>query len=207
MLNRRNFFFVLLMAVVGLGLQPSQAGKTPVAESPIYFRGQLLIASPTIADRRFRKTVIYMVKHDSKSAYGIVVNKIYSTQRLAKLMKGFGLDAKKATGTMKLHYGGPVRPKGAFILHTSDYKGAKSRPVRGTISFTTDVGILRAIADGNSPRRVLLALGYAGWGSGQLGDEVARGDWSLANATEELVFGDGSNDVWERIVGSSQVPL
>ncbi len=106
-----------------------------------------------------------------------------------------------------MNFGGPVNPKGAFILHTNDYKSAKSRSVDGTISFTIDISILRAIADGNSPRRVLLALGYAGWGSGQLGDEVARGDWSLALATEELVFGNGRGDVWERIVGSSQIPL
>ena len=207
MLIRRIFVYVLLMAIVGLGQLSGLAGKTLVTESPIYFPGQLLVASPEMRDPRFRKSVIYMVQHDAKGAYGIIVNKILGKKRIANLMKNFGMDSSGATGTLDLHFGGPVNPRGAFILHTSDYKGAQSRPVGSTISFTIDIGILRAVADGNSPRHLLLALGYAGWGAGQLGDEVARGDWSLVKATEELVFGDGHGDVWERIVGSSQVPL
>lgn len=207
MQNRRNFVFVLLMAVVCLGQPPGLAGKTPVTESPLYFAGELLVASPAIGDPRFRKSVIYLVKHNAEGAHGLIVNKIYGKERIAKLMQGFGMDPQKATGTLNVHFGGPVNPRGAFILHTSDYKSANSRNVGGTISFTTDIGILRSIADGNSPRRVLLALGYAGWKAGQLRYEVVRGDWSLARATEERVFGDGRGDVWERVVGSSQVPL
>ena len=207
MLMRRGFICFLLLAVLALGHGPSLAGKMPVTENPLYFPGQLLVASPNIADPRFRKSVIYMVRHDATGAVGIIVNKVFGKGPVAKLMEGFGMDPKGASGTLALHFGGPVKPNDAFILHSSDYKGASSRPVGGTISFATDVGILRAIADGKGPRRVLLALGYAGWRAGQLGDEVVRGDWSLAKATEELVFSDGPGDVWERIVGSSQVPL
>lgn len=204
---RRTFTIILLLALLGLWQRPGLASRTRISESPIYFPGQLLVASPEISDRRFRKSVIFLIEHDATGGYGIIVNKIIGEQTVAKLMKDFGLDSKGATGTMNLHYGGPVNPKGAFILHTSDYKGAKSRAVNGTISFTIDVGILRAVAKGNSPRHMLLAIGYAGWGAGQLGDEVARGDWSLTEATEELVFDDGRGDIWERIVGSAQVPL
>lgn len=204
---RRTFTIILLLALLGLGQRPSLASRTQSSESPIYYPGQLLVASPDISDRRFRKSVIFLVKHDAKGSYGIIVNKVIGEQTLAKLMKDFGLDPKGATGTLNLHYGGPVNPKGAFILHTSDYKEAKTRAVNGTISFTIDVGILRAVAKGNSPRHMLLAIGYAGWGPKQLGDEVARGDWSLVKATEELVFDDGRNDIWQRIVEASQVPL
>ena len=207
MLIRRTFVYVLLMAVLGLGQGSSLAGKTPVTESPLYFPGQLLVASPAMRDPRFRKSVIYMVEHNAEGALGIIVNKIIGTGPIAKLMKGFGMDSQGARGTLNLHFGGPVNPAGAFILHTSDYKGARSRRVGGTISFTAGAGILRAIAGANGPRRALFALGYAGWGAGQLGEEVARGDWSLTKATEELVFGGGRGDVWERIVESSQVPL
>lgn len=207
MLIHRHFVYVLLTAVLVLGQQASLAGKKQVTKSPLYFPGQLLVASPKIADPRFRKTVIYIVKHNARGALGIIINKVFGKKRIANLMKDFGMDSTGATGTLNLNFGGPVNPKGAFILHTSDYKSAKSRSVDGTISFTIDISILRAIADGDSPRHVLLALGYAGWRSGQLGDEVARGDWSLAQATEDLVFGNGRGDVWERIVGSSQIPL
>lgn len=207
MLIRRNFVCLLLMAVLGLGQGPSLAGNPPVTGSPLYFSGQLLVASPEIRDPRFRKSVIYMVRHNAEGAHGIIINKIIGKRPIAIVMQGFGMDSQGAAGTLNLHFGGPVNPKGAFFLHSSDYKAAKSRLVGGAISFTTDIGILRAIAQGNSPRRVLLALGYAGWGPGQLGDEVARGDWSLAKATEGLVFGDGRGDVWERVIDSSQVPL
>jgi putative transcriptional regulator len=208
-----HFITVLSMLVLGLGFLfgPGQnsglADKKPVPESALYFPGQLLIASPKIADPRFRKTVIFMVKHNAEGAHGLIVNKIFGRRKIAKLMKNFGLKPQGATGSLNLHLGGPVRRRGVFILHTSDYESTSSHLVDGTISFTTDVGILQDIAQGNSPRKVLIALGYAGWGAGQLGDEVARGDWSLAKATEEIVFGGGRNEVWERIVGSSELPL
>ena len=207
MLIRRIFLYTLLTALLCLGQLPGLASKKQATESPIYFPGQLLVASPKIRDPRFRKSVIYMIEHNAGGAHGIIVNKILGRKRIANLMRGFGLDSRGATGSLDLHFGGPVSPRRAFILHSSDYKGAKPRSINGKISFTTDIGILRAIADGNSPKHMLFALGYAGWSAGQLGDEVARGDWSLTDATEELVFGDGSGDVWERIVGASQVPL
>jgi putative transcriptional regulator len=206
MLIRRLFVYALLMTVVGLWRAPSLASK-PVTQSPIYFPGQLLVASPKIRDRRFKKTVVYLVKHNATSAYGIIINKIIGKQEMVKLMENLGLSQQKAAGSMNVHYGGPVRPTGAFMLHSSDYKGAKSRAVDSAISFTTDISILHAIAEKKGPKNFLLALGYAGWGSGQLGDEVARGDWSLTQATTDIVFGDKHGDIWERLVDASQVPL
>jgi len=206
MLIRRIFIYAVLMAVAGLWRPPSLAGKT-VPPSPIYFPGQLLVASPKIRDPRFKKSVIYIVKHNAKGAHGIIINKIIGKQHMAKLMKSFGMNPQGAAGSLNVHYGGPVNPTGAFMLHSSDYKGAKTRSVDGAISFTIDIGILRAVADGTGPKKFLLALGYAGWASGQLGDEVARGDWALAEATQDLVFGDKRRDIWESIVGASQVPL
>jgi len=207
MLKRRNFICFLLTAVLALVQGPGNASHEPATGHPYYFPGQLLIASPEIRDPRFRKSVIYMVRHNAEGAHGIIINKIFGKRPLAKLMKGFGLDVRGVTGSLNLHYGGPVNPRGAFILHTSDYEDARSRPVDGTILFTTNISILRAIADGNGPRRSLLALGYAGWGAGQLADEVERGDWSLSQATEELVFGSGGSDIWDRLIDGSQVPL
>lgn len=207
MLIGRIFVCFLLLAVPGPGQGASQAGQTPVAESPFYFPGQLLVASPELADPRFSKSVIYLVEHNAGGAFGIIVNKILGPQRIARLLQGFGMDSGKATGTLNVYFGGPVSPGRAFILHSSDYKGASSRRAGGAISLTADIGILRAIAEGNGPARVLFAFGYAGWGAGQLGEEVVRGDWSLAKATGDLVFGDGRGDVWERVIGSSEVPL
>lgn len=148
-----------------------------------------------------------MVEHNAEGALGLIINKVYGNGPLANLMKGFGMKPEGAKGRITLHFGGPVAADGAFILHTGDYKSPRSRPVDKAISFTTDTKILEDVAAGKGPRRLLFVLGYAGWSAGQLEDEMARGDWSLSNAEEDLVFGDGKGDVWERIVGNSEVPL
>ena len=205
MLKRRTFVCLLFLAVLGLAHGSGRANHEPVAGTPYYFAGQLLIASPEIRDPRFRKSVIYMVKHGAAGAHGIIINRIIRERPVASVMEGFGLNPGDARGNLKLYYGGPVNPRGAFVLHSGDYKGARSRAIDDAISFTTDISILRAIALGKGPRRVLLALGYAGWGAGQLEDEIERGDWSLSQATQELVFGGGN--VWERVIDSSKVPL
>lgn len=203
---RRVFVYVLLIAIVGLWRPPSLSGKQS-DQSPIYFPGQLLVASPKIRDPRFRHSVIYMAKHDATGAHGIIINKIIGKQHMAKLLSKFGLDPQGATGNMNVHYGGPVNPLGAFMLYSSGHEDAGTRSPKSVISFSIDIKILRAVAEGKGPKNFLLALGYAGWSPGQLGDEVARGDWSLSQATHDLVFGDKREDMWKSLLGASQVPL
>jgi putative transcriptional regulator len=209
----RRFFsclsvsWLLVLALFAFAPPPGQAGPRAIVEQAPYFPGQLLVASPGISDPRFKKSVLYMVRHDKKGAVGIIVNRRVGKGPLSDLMTGFRLDSEGAKGAINVHFGGPVAPRRAFILHTSDYTHARSRSVDGSVSFTTDVKILRVMADGKGPRRVLFALGYAGWSAGQLEDEIERGDWSIAKATEGLVFGDGQGDAWERVVEGSTVPL
>lgn len=182
-------------------------GGTASAQQPEYFSGELLVASPKMRDPRFRKTVLYMVEHNAKGAIGIIINKRLGKGPIAKLMTGFGMDPKDAEGDIGLHLGGPVARNGAFILHTNDYTHDRSAVISGTISFTTDIEILRAVAAGKGPRRILFALGYAGWGPRQLEGEIERGDWSVTESSEDLVFGDGKGDAWERVIEGSEVPL
>ncbi len=189
------------------GLAATIAQKAPSLLEVSYFPGQLLVASPGISDSRFKKSVLYMVRHDKKGAVGIIVNRRIGKGPLSDLMTGLRLDPEGAKGAINVHFGGPVAHRRAFILHTSEYTHARSRSVDGSVSFTTDVKILRAMVDGKGPRRVLFALGYAGWSAGQLEDEIERGDWSIAKPTEGLVFGDGQGDAWERVVEGSEVPL
>ncbi len=203
----RYLILALALALLVAGQRPGLGSDDPATAGTPYLTGQLLVATPKMGDPRFRKSVIYMVAHDAKGAMGVIVNKVHSQVSLARLMKGFGIDPERATGTVDLHFGGPVRPTGGFILHTGDYAAPSSRPVDGAISFTTDLGVLRAMAAGKGPRRVLFALGYAGWGAGQLENEMARGDWMVATATEGLIFGDEKGDAWERASGAAGLPL
>ena len=204
---RQVLAFLLILAVFPV-FAPTGSGAIAQAADPAgNFSGQLLVASPRIGDPRFRRSVVYMVEHNAEGALGVIINKIYGKGPLANLMKGFGMKPDGAKGRITLHFGGPVAADGAFILHTGEYKSPRSKPVDRAISFTTDTRILRDVAAGTGPRRFLFVLGHAGWSAGQLEDEMARGDWSLSDASEDLVFGDGKDDVWERIVGGSEVPL
>ena len=184
------------------------AGPSGIAQSqPASLSGRLLVATPAMTDPRFRQTVIYMVRHSADGALGIIVNRRYGDGDLSDLMKGFGLDASGASGRISLHFGGPVKPSAAFVLHTSDYANSGSEPVARGISFTTDVAILKAIAANKGPSRYLVALGYAGWGPGQLERELETANWLTATATTDLVFGDRLGDVWDRLGGQSGKPL
>ncbi len=201
--SRLVLFLAVLAALLGAGVGAHGQSKDPKGK----FAGQLLVASPKMGDPRFQKSVVYLVEHNDRGALGLIVNKVYGKGPLAKLMQGFGMDPGDAKGRITLHFGGPVSADGAFMLHTGDYKSPRSRPVDDAISFTTDTRILKDVVAGKGPRRLLFVLGYAGWGAGQLEDEMARGDWSLSEANEDRVFGDGKGDVWERIVEESEVPL
>ncbi len=204
----RQVLSFLLILAVSLVLARSDSGAIAQVVDPAgNFSGQLLVASPGMGDPRFRRSVVYMVEHNAEGALGVIINKTYGKGLLANLMKGFGMESGGTNERITLHFGGPVAADGAFILHTGEYKSPRSKPVDKAISFTTDTRILKDVAIGKGPRRLLFVLGYAGWSAGQLEDEIARGDWSLSEASEELVFGDSKDDVWERIVGGSEVPL
>ena len=204
-MQARHSFRILPFLLLGVLFATLAHGQAAGPQGK--FAGQLLVASPEMGDPRFQKSVVYMVEHNARGALGVIVNKVYGKGPLGKLMQGFGMDPKGAEGRITLHFGGPVAADGAFILHTGDYKAPRSRPVDEAISFTTDTRILRDVVAGKGPRRLLFVLGYAGWSAGQLEKEMARGDWSLAKADEDRVFGDDKGDVWERIVGDSEVPL
>ncbi len=172
-----------------------------------FLAGQLLVATQKLGDPRFAHTVIYMVDHDAKGAMGLIVNRAYGVGPLDKLLKGFGIEDEDATGTIRLHYGGPVAPARGFILHSADYKGPGTRVVNKEMAITTKLEVLKAIAKGEGPKRSLFALGYAGWGPGQLEGEIARDDWVTAPADESLIFSDDLESTWDRAIKKAGVAL
>ena len=100
-----------------------------------------------------------------------------------------------------IHFGGPVEAGRGFVLHSADYTEDATLVVEGSIGLTATLDILRAIARGEGPRRALLALGYAGWGPGQLDAEIQANGWLHVAADDELVFGQGLDDKWRRAIG------
>ena len=173
--------------------------KAP-ASSPntSFLTGQLLVASPGIADPRFAEAVIYMITHHPDGAAGIVINKVFGEGEIAEFLKRFDIDAGDAEGTIRFHFGGPVDSTSIFALHTGDYHGAKTRVIDKRISMTSELSVLKAIGEGKGPRHSLLALGYSGWSKGQLEAEIARGDWLSVPADEKLIFDDDFATKWKR---------
>lgn len=170
-------------------------------------KGQLLVSTKDNLDPRFHRSVIYMVRHTPTSSFGIVVNKPYGKGKLADMMRGLGLDPEDASGELNLHYGGPVAVNHLFFLHSSDYAHAKSDDIDGTVSFTKDFTILKAIAAGTGPKHIHVAAGYAGWGPGQLEGELERGVWTVAPSDGKSIFSAPKESLWETMAPESSTPL
>jgi putative transcriptional regulator len=168
----------------------------PMKQSP-FLDGQMLIAMPTMGDPRFERSLIFMCAHSENGAMGIIVNKRAPMLSFAELLERLDITRNEehiklpgAIESMPVQFGGPVEPGRGFVLHTADYYSSETTlPIDEGVALTATLDILRAIAQGTGPRRVLLALGYAGWGPGQLDDEIQRNGWLHCPADEELLFG------------------
>jgi putative transcriptional regulator len=166
--------------------------------------GQLLIASAAIQDPRFHHSVILLLRHDASGAFGIVINRPVAEEPIAKLLSEAGSKAEpnpsgdKPEGTIQVFLGGPVQPERGFIVHSTDYSSPETLHVDDALAMTATKDVLRDIGQHRGPKKYLFALGYAGWGAGQLEGEIARRDWFTAPAEPELVFDTEREQVWER---------
>ena len=186
----------------------TEAARAPAPRAaPTWLGGQLLVATPQLQDPRFVQTVVYLVRHDASGAMGLIVNRRVGEMPLAALMRQLGLDATGASGTMRVHYGGPVETGRGFVLHTPEYSSEGTLAVPGGLAVTFEPGVLRAIADGHGPRRTLFALGYSGWAPGQLENEIGRGDWITVASEETLIFDEDNEKKWERATARQRINL
>lgn len=170
--------------------------------------GQLLVAMPAMQDHRFARSVIYLCEHSEHRAMGLVVNKLLDTLTLPELMQHLGLTAEGVTGETRVHFGGPVEVGHGFVLHSADYiEQDQTHLVGSNLALTATLDILRAISRGAGPRRSLIALGYAGWGPGQLDAEIQANSWLHVAADEEIVFDNNLSEKWHRAMAKLGVDL
>jgi len=163
--------------------------------------GQMLIAMPQMQDRRFERSVILLCAHNEDGAMGLVINKLIDSLTLPELLTQLGIEGDGLRGTAHVHFGGPVESGRGFVLHSADYNEEGTITVGGNLALTATLDILRAIGRGEGPRRSLLALGYAGWGPGQLDAEIQANGWLHVAADEGIVFGEDFKDKWQRALG------
>jgi putative transcriptional regulator len=167
------------------------------APETVSLTGQLLIAAPTIGDPRFAHTVILMVRHDSQGAFGIVINRPVGEGSIASLLEGAGEDVSGISGSVKIFAGGPVQQELGFVVHSAEYHLDETLEVDGRVAMTANRQVLRDIGRNLGPVKSLFALGYAGWGPGQLEGELAHHDWFTTPAEPRLIFDDDRANLWE----------
>ena len=170
-------------------------------DSGDYLTGQLLIAMPNMRDPRFTRTVIFVCAHNADGAMGLVVNRLVGSVTFPDLLDQLGIDTEAVTEEIRVHFGGPVESGRGFVLHSGEYHHASTLQVAEQMALTATIDILQDIAKGAGPRRSLLALGYAGWGPGQLDSEIQSNGWLNVSADEQLVFDKDLDGKWERAIG------
>lgn len=153
-----------------------------------FLSGQLLIAMPGIGDPRFDRSVIYVCQHSADSAMGLIVNRLMPKLSLGELLKQLSIEVDGPVANLPVLAGGPVETGRGFVLHSGDYGQDSTLRISNEVALTATVDVLRNIAQGKGPARALVALGYAGWGPGQLDGELTRHGWLTAPATMELLF-------------------
>ena len=171
-----------------------------VSQSGPYLAGQLLIAMPGMRDERFAKTVIYMCAHNEEGAMGLVLNQRLESLTFSELMSQLEIDEDQAPEGVPVHFGGPVEAGRGFVLHTTDYQQDATLEVENGVAVTATVDILKAIAQGKGPQKSLLALGYAGWGPGQLDMEIRANGWLQVPSDSEIIFDIEPDTKWERAI-------
>lgn len=175
--------------------------------SSTYLDSKLLLAMPNMTDPRFDRSVIYMCSHDESGAMGLVINQAFHSLTFEGLLEQLEIDAPDPAPQLVIHTGGPVEPGRGFVLHSADYVQESTLVVSETLALTATVDILTALAHGRGPMHHLLALGYAGWGAGQLEAEIQANSWLTAEADEEIIFNTELEQKWPRAMAKLGVNI
>ena len=156
-----------------------------------------LIAMPGLEDPFFERTVTYLCQHTREGALGVIINRPTETT-LAEVLQELGIPILQDRRLdQPVYYGGPVQPDRGFVLHSPECSWNSTLNIRDQLCVTTSRDVLEALGRGEGPRHALLALGYAGWGSGQLEAEIARNAWLNAEAQAHVIFKHAAEDRWE----------
>lgn len=159
--------------------------------------GKLLVAMPGMGDPRFEKSVVLICAHSDDGAMGLIVNKPTPELSFANLLEQLNIPRAAEGRDIHVHYGGPVERGRGFVLHSRDYRGGPATmEIDARFAMTATLDILEALARGAGPARALLALGYAGWGPGQLEQEILANGWLIGQAEEEVVFAADDPGKW-----------
>ncbi|MEM9049405.1 MAG: YqgE/AlgH family protein [Pseudomonadota bacterium] len=169
-----------------------------LADASGFLGGKVLIAMPGIGDPRFERSVIYMCTHSEEVAMGLILNKPASDILFENLLEQLDIAVAPGLVMPRIVIGGPVERSRGFVLHSDDYRCVDGTlPTGNGIGMTASVDILRDIACGRGPSEAILALGYSGWGPGQLEREIRANGWLVCDADAQMVFANDAPQMWQ----------
>jgi putative transcriptional regulator len=169
--------------------------------------GHLLIATPSVEDFCFNRSVIYLCSHTDTGAMGVMVNYPVKDLKMDQIYEQLDIEQDTLTKDFPIHFGGPVEANRGFIIHSSDYADEGSLIDMNGISVSASLSLLKAIASGKGPQSGMLVLGYAGWSPGQLEEEIEAGSWMVVPATKELVFETINETKWDEAIATLGIDM
>ena len=160
--------------------------------------GQLLISMPSLQDERFFKTVIYLCAHSKDGAMGIIINKKIDYDLYPDLLEQLGIDKPLDNKKLFIRYGGPVESGRGFILHSDEIIQKESLTIDSGIALTSTAEFFENLSKGKGPKNSIFALGYAGWGAGQLEKEIIANSWMTLSTDSKFLFDEEVNNKWSQ---------
>jgi putative transcriptional regulator len=154
-----------------------------------HMAGKLLISTPSIEDDNcFDKSIIFLLTHDQKGTFGVIVNRAISSLNASVMFKSLQIKCRDVVGDLSLMFGGPIESEKGLILHSNDYTKDVLLKINDQLMLSSNTNILKHIAKGSGPKDCLLMLGYACWSGGQLEEEIRSGKWLVRDYERDLVF-------------------
>ena len=160
--------------------------------------GQIILSMPSLEDERFFKTVIYMCSHSTEGSMGIIINKKIDYDLYPDLLEQLGIDKPLDNKKLFIRYGGPVESGRGFVLHSDDIIRKETLSINKGVSLTSTAEFFDDLSIGKSPKNSILALGYAGWGPGQLETEIMQNSWMNLSVNNSFLFDDEVSNKWSK---------
>ncbi|MZR29225.1 YqgE/AlgH family protein [Sneathiella litorea] len=162
-----------------------------------YLDGKLLVAMPSMGDPRFKKAVILLCAHSESGAMGILLNRSLDALSFDDLLEQLDIPKAEEARHIKIHFGGPVDTERGFVVHSTDLLYDTTLVIGDDMALTATIDMLKTIAVGSGPKSSFLALGYSGWGPGQLEQEIQENGWLVVDPDIDIVFGSELDSKWK----------
>ena len=160
--------------------------------------GKLLISMPSLEDERFYKTVIYICAHSSEGTMGIIINKKIDYDLYPDLLEQLGIDKPLSGKKLYIRYGGPVETGRGFVLHSDEVIQKETLSIGKGVALTSNVEFFEDLSKGKGPENSIFALGYAGWGPGQIEKEILANSWMTLSAYSKFLFDEEVSNKWNK---------